>query len=62
MKIENGKKKRNIRNSFVPTSVRGVRAEDTFWEMCENTAKKEGITRNALIVKVVGCYCENKGE
>lgn len=54
--------KRIKRNSFagVPTTVKGVRAENSFWEKCDTTAESEGSTRNELIVRVVEKYCEAK--
>lgn len=55
-KIRNSK--RNARGSFVPTTVRGVRAEDSFWEMVDGVAKAKGKTRNGLIVEAVEDYCK----
>lgn len=49
---------RNVRGSFVPTTVRGVRAEDSFWEMVDGVARSEGKTRNGLILDVLEEYCE----
>jgi predicted DNA-binding ribbon-helix-helix protein len=54
-KIE--KRKRNKRNSFIETKVVGLRAELSFWEMCEKKAKSENTTRNNLIISVVSEYC-----
>ena len=51
---------RNARWSFTPTCVKGIRAEDSFWEMVDGEAKRRGMTRNGLIVAVVTEYC--KGE
>lgn len=62
MKIENGRKVNNARNSFIPTKVRGVRAELFWWDMCESAAKLENTNTNELIVRVVAEYCQNKNE
>lgn len=51
------KKQRNKRNSFVETKVVGVRADLSFWDMCDNKAKSENTTRNNLIVSVMCDYC-----
>lgn len=51
------KKKRNKRNSFVETKVIGLRAELSFWEMCERKAISENTTRNNLIISVMSEYC-----
>lgn len=48
---------RNARGSFTPTCVKGIRAEDSFWEMVDGEAKRRGMTRNGLIVSVVAEYC-----
>lgn len=49
---------RKKRNSFVPTTVKGIRAENYFWEKCAAVAKKENTSRNELIVRVVSEYLE----
>ena len=51
---------RNARGSFTPTCVKGIRAENSFWEMVDGEAKRRGMTRNGLIVAVMTEYC--KGE
>lgn len=53
-------RKRHKRNTFVETSVKGIRAENTFWDKCDLVAKSENTTRNELIVSVVGEYCDSK--
>lgn len=60
VKIVNNRKIRNTRNTFIPTSVKGIRAENTFWEKLDKVAKKEGKTRNELIVVAVSKYCEGR--
>lgn len=60
VKIENNKKVRNRRNTFVPTIVKGVRAETSFWENLDKVAKEDGVTRNELIVVAVCQYCEGR--
>ena len=52
------KKERNKRNSCIPTCVRGIRAENTFWEKCDCVAKVEETTRNELVVRVVSKYLD----
>lgn len=62
MEIKNGRKLANKRNSFIPTKVRGVRAELSWWEMCENVAEVENTTVNEMIVRVVAEYCQNENK
>ena len=52
---------RNKPNSFVPTRVVGIRAEELFWESVEEVARREGISRNGLIIKVMSDYIMNDG-
>jgi predicted DNA-binding ribbon-helix-helix protein len=40
-----------------PTVVRGIRATDSFWDKCDEIAKKEGLNRNQLVVNVIEKYC-----
>lgn len=40
------------------TVVKGIRAEKSFFEMCDSQARAENIDRNKLIVKVVSEYIE----
>ena len=60
MKIENGKRVRNKRNSFIPTIVKGVRAEPEFFELVDERANAESTSRNELIVRVMTKYCERE--
>lgn len=60
MNIENNRRVRNRRNSFIPTSVKGVRAEETFWKKCDKKAREERTTRNELIVRIVSKYCDKR--
>lgn len=53
-----GKKKSDNRGK--DTVVRGLRAEQSFWDMCDTVALMELITRNELIIRVVIKYCEDK--
>lgn len=51
----------NKRNSHIPTKVRGIRADVSWWEMCDNVAKNiDGSNTNAMIVQVMAEYCEKK--
>lgn len=52
---------RKKRNSFVPTSVRGVRLDDEFWEKCNLVAKTMGISRNELFLLALTEYLSGKG-
>ena len=40
------------------TVVKGIRAEQSFFDKCDLVAKGEGVDRNKLIVRVVSEYCE----
>lgn len=62
MRIKNNRICKNARNSFVPTEVKGVRAEKEFWEKCDKVAKVENTSRNELIVRVADKYCNRKLE
>lgn len=42
------------------TVVRGVRAEQSFWERCDKVAREKGITRNALILKIINTYLKKE--
>lgn len=49
------------RNSFIPTKVRGIRADVSWWEMCDKVAKKiDNSNANEMIVRVVAEYCDKK--
>ena len=50
---------RNKPNTFVPTRVVGIRAEEIFWESVEEVAYRKGISRNGLIIKVMSDYIMN---
>ncbi len=52
------KLKRKTRNGFVPTCVKGIRAETSFWEKCDYVAEVEDTSRNELVVRVVSKYLE----
>lgn len=40
------------------TVVKGVRAEQEFFDKCDLVAKYEDVDRNKLIIRVVSEYCE----
>ncbi len=42
------------------TVVKGIRAEQSFFDKCDLVAKAEGVDRNKLIVRVVSEYYESK--
>ena len=44
---------RKRKKTKAPTVVRGVRAKESFFEMCDEIAMKSGITRNTLILMAV---------
>jgi predicted DNA-binding ribbon-helix-helix protein len=52
---------RNKPNSFVPTRVIGIRAEQFFWESVEEVAMRQNLSRNGLIIKVMSEYIMNYG-
>lgn len=39
------------------TVVKGIRAEQEFFDKCDLVAKAEGVDRNKLIVRVMSEYC-----
>ena len=41
------------------TVVKGLRAEQEFFDKCDLVAKAECIDRNKLIIRVVSEYCDN---
>lgn len=41
------------------TVVKGIRASQEFFDMCDLVAKAEGVDRNKLIVRVVSEYCDS---
>lgn len=40
------------------TTVRGIRASQSFFDKCDKVAKKQGLDRNKLIVKIVQEYLD----
>ena len=52
--------KSNHKGCGIKTVVKGVRAEQAFFERCDKVAEKEQTNRNELIVRVVNCYCVDK--
>ena len=54
------KKERRKRGECVPTSVKTIRAENSFWDQCDSIAKLEETTRNELIVRVLSEYFKNR--
>ena len=52
------KKDRRRRGEGVPTTVKGIRAENSFWDMCDSVSKIEGTSRNDFIVGVVSKHCK----
>lgn len=51
-------KNSNHKGCGVITVVRGVRAEQSFFDKCDTIADIEDTNRNELIVRVVTDYCE----
>lgn len=51
-------KKKNVKGCGISTVVKGIRADEKFWDNCEKVAKLRKTTRNELIVKVMNRYCE----
>lgn len=61
MEIRNGRKVANKRNSFIPTKVRGIRAELSWWEMCDYVATYlDNSNTNEMIVREMQKYCEKR--
>ena len=50
----------NRKGCGIKTVVRGIRATDEFWEICQEVAERENTTRNELIVKVLNKYIKRK--
>lgn len=51
----------NKRNSGILTKVRGVRAELSWWEVCDYVATNiDNSNTNEMIVRVVAEYCDKK--
>ena len=46
------------KNSVAKTVVKGLRAEQSFFDRCDLVAKAEGVDRNKLIVRVVSEYLD----
>ena len=56
--IVNGKLVRNNKWTGIKTVVKGLRAEQSFFDKVEIVAKAENISKNELIVRVVSEYCD----
>lgn len=52
--------KRKKKKIKAPTVVRGIRAEASFFEMCDDVARENGTTRNTLILTAVNEYCKKE--
>jgi predicted DNA-binding ribbon-helix-helix protein len=50
--------KSNVKGCGILTVVRGIRAEQSFFDNCDKVAEIECTNRNELIVRVVKEYCE----
>lgn len=46
------------KNSVAKTVVKGLRAEQSFFDRCDLVAKAEGVDRNKLIVRVMSEYLD----
>lgn len=61
MEIKRKRKVQNKRGSFIPTKVRGVRAELSWWEVCDYVATNlDKSNTNEMIVRVVAEYCKKR--
>lgn len=58
MEIKKNRVVRHTRNSRVPCSAKGIRAEDEFWARLQEVADSQKTTRNELIVRVMSRYCD----
>ena len=56
--VINGKLLKNNKWTGIKTVVKGLRAEQSFFDKVELVAKAENISKNELIVRVVGEYCD----
>ena len=58
--LVNGKLVRNNKWTGIKTVVKGLRAEQSFFDKVESVAKAENISKNELIVRVMSEYCDKK--
>ena len=58
--VIDGKLVKNNKWTGIKTVVKGLRAEQSFFDKVESVAKAENISKNELIVRVVSEYCEKK--
>jgi predicted DNA-binding ribbon-helix-helix protein len=60
MIVLNDRLVRRRRNTRAKSSVRGIRAADEFWDVCQKVAKQENTSVNELVVREVYKYCIKK--
>ena len=58
MRIKRNRLVPNVKGSGVKTSVRGIRAEDEFWELCDKVCELQKTNRNELLVRATAMYCQ----
>ena len=56
--MRNNRHYQHRKNTFTTTIVKGVRAEEDWWDKCDVVAGREETSRNELIVRVVEQYCD----
>ena len=59
--MSKSKSKNLVRNEYGsknPSEVVGVRADSAIWERVTAAARKEGLTRNGVVVKAIIAYLE----
>lgn len=57
MKIVKNRVVRNQKGCGVKTIIKGIRAEQEFWDACDKMAMRQKTTRNELIIRVMSRYC-----
>jgi predicted DNA-binding ribbon-helix-helix protein len=57
MKIVKNRVARNVKGSGIKTVIKGIRAEQEFWDACDKMAARQKTTRNELIIRVMSRYC-----
>jgi predicted DNA-binding ribbon-helix-helix protein len=59
--IVNGKLQKNRSYSGVKTVTRTIRAEKSFFDLCDKVAQEKGVTRNDLVIMVLFEYLKENG-
>lgn len=52
--------KENVKGCGIKTKVRGIRADEDFWDNCQIVADSQKTDVNKIIVFAVSKFCEKK--